>query len=225
MDIVYIYRRFGDEREIRYSLRSACANLKFDTVHIVGDRPRFVDGVNHIAFRGPNRKHENAFSKLHEAVKSSEVSDCFVLMNDDFFILKPMRRVPYLYMGTLAEWVKTFPHNSSYKQKGIKTLSLVGDQAKIFETHSPIAYEKDKLRFLIKKHELPCGIMLRSLYCHTFKIKGEYSPDYKARNPQELDEFSQKPFMSTTNEMARTGKFLKLMQARFPEPCQFERVH
>jgi hypothetical protein len=222
VDLVYVYKRTGDGRELRFSLRSAARNLAFENAHIVGDPPAWRCYANLIGFRGPQGKHENGFSKLKHAVESREVSDPFVLMNDDFFILKPFASIPYYYQKRLVEWIETFPHRSSYYQRAIKTLGIVGQKANIFEVHFPIVYEKDRLRFLIKKYELPCGIMLRTLYCSTFKIKGEQSKDFKARNSSEVRQFSEGAFMSTSEQAAHTQAFSSVMKQRFPDASPFE---
>jgi hypothetical protein len=222
VDLVYVYKRFVGGCELKYSLRSACANLTFDKVVIVGDEPVGLKDIVHIHHRGPFGKHVNCFSKLQRAIDSPTVSDPFVLMNDDFFILRPFEQIPYLYMSKLSDWVKGFPHRSSYYEKALKTLEIVGDKARIFETHFPIVYEKEKLRRVIEKYKLPCGIMLRTLYAHEYKIAGEQSPDFKARSSGQLIEYSKKRFMSTTEQAARTNTFRKVMNSLFPEPSRFE---
>lgn len=222
MDIVYIYKRFPGGRELQYSLRSACKNLRFDSIHIVGDEPPFPFAGNHIAVRGPHGKHENGFAKLRAAIDSREVSDSFILMNDDFFILHPFTEIPYIYMNKLADWIRGFPHRSGYYDKAIKTLEIVGPKAKIFEVHFPVVYEKEKLRWLIAKYSLPCGLMLRTLYCHTFKIQGSQSPDYKARSAGQIAQYSQMRWFSTSEQAARTYTFQQTMKQLFPTSCQFE---
>jgi hypothetical protein len=222
LDIVYVYKRTTAGRELKYSLRSACKNLSFDQAHVVGDAPLFRHSLNHIQFQGAHGKHENAFSKLKAAIESREVSDPFVLFNDDFFILQRFAEIPYLYTGRLIDWLDVFPHRSAYYQKAQKTLSLVGERALIFEVHFPIVYFKDKLRFLIKKYDLPAGIMLRTLYCNEYKVHHHQSSDYKARSAAELMKYSQMPFCSTSEQAARTQTFRNVMSQLFPDRSRFE---
>ena len=43
MDLVYICKP-GDNEELRYSIRSAVKNLKFDNLYLVGGKPDWYDG-------------------------------------------------------------------------------------------------------------------------------------------------------------------------------------
>lgn len=217
-----MYKRFIGGRELKYSLRSACKHLHFDKCVIAGDHPPFSFSGLHIPVSGPPTKHENGFAKLQAALESVEVSDPFILMNDDFFILQPFESIPYFHMGKLVDWIARFPYRSTYYEKAIKTLSMVGDKANIFELHFPFLYEKQKLRRLIEKYSLPCGIMLRTLYAREYGIKGQLSQDFKAKSARQLFEYSEQSFMSTSEQAARTATFTRIMRERFPDRCRFE---
>lgn len=226
MDLVYVYKRQGDGRELRYSLRSACQNLDFDRVHIVGDCPSFVRRVNRIPYtpQPAENRYDNSFGKTLRAARSKDVSEDFILMNDDFFILKPFQTIPYLFMQQIGRWVEAYPHRGEYYEKARRTLALTRPRAKVFEVHFPFVYNSSRLLALVERYNLPCGIMPRTLYAHEYSIQGVRSRDYKARTVAEIAEFSTKPFMSTTNNVALTREFAATLERQFPEPCRFERA-
>lgn len=98
-DIVYPYRGTDDDNEFRYSLRSLM-NIPHGTVWIVGDCPTWVQGVKHL--RSANRwssRFRNALMHVKTACEQPDLADRFILMNDDFFILKPMQRIPVFHLG------------------------------------------------------------------------------------------------------------------------------
>lgn len=226
MDLVYVYKRQGDERELRYSLRSACANLEFSQIHIVGDCPLWLRWVNRIHYnpKPSESRYDNSFGKTMRAARSKDVSEDFILMNDDFFILERLGEVPYLFMKQLGYWIRHYPHRGEYYQKALRTMRLTGPHAKVFEVHFPFVYNKTRLLALADKYNLPAGIMPRTLYAHEYEIAGTRSTDRKARTVAELTQFSRGPFMSTTNQVALSREFTETLGRLFPEPCKFERA-
>lgn len=227
-DLVYIYRRRpdGDETEIRYSVRSAAKNLKFRKLFIVGDKPFGLKNFTLIKHRGPTSKYENAFEKIIRAAEDDRVSDEFVLMNDDFFILRPFKKVPYYKKAEFGSWSAKWPlKHAHYYRKIRKTLSVVGPKAGVFEVHFPFPFRKRNLLRLKKKYRLPCDLMLRSLYAHEYKIKGQWIKDYKVLAREDIVEngFFDRPFISTADEFSTKKYFIKAMDERFPKKCIFER--
>jgi hypothetical protein len=103
MDIVYIYRHSRDDgRELRYSLRSL-SNVPHGKVFIIGDKPKWTKGIVHVPASDPHGlKALNALHKITVACRDPRVSEDFVLMNDDFYVLKPIPGIPTLHRGTIS---------------------------------------------------------------------------------------------------------------------------
>lgn len=82
-----------DNFELRYSLRSIEANLAdLRDVIIVGKKPTWVKNVISIPFTDPykNNKAANIISKIMRSCIISDISEQFIRMSDDQYILKPM---------------------------------------------------------------------------------------------------------------------------------------
>lgn len=227
MDLVYVYKHAGDERELRFSLRSACKNLQFDQVVVVGDKPRFAREIEHIPCRGPANRYDNSFGKTMQAARTADISESFIHMNDDFFILRPFTEVPHLYMQTIGEWIAGYRRRrvSEYLEKAHRTMRITGSAARFYETHFPFVYEKQKLLELEAKYRLPCRIMPRTLYAFEHGIRGQQSNDFKAKSRAQVVAFSKQSFMSTSNTAARTKEFKTVFERLFPEPCRYEQEY
>lgn len=76
--------------ELTYSLRSL-ENLPHDRVFIVGGYPQniYKGNVEYYYISQQGNKYKNTTNNLKFICKESDLSEDFILMNDDFFILKP----------------------------------------------------------------------------------------------------------------------------------------
>jgi hypothetical protein len=104
MDLVYICRD-GENEELRYSIRSAVNNLPHDKIWVVGGKPDWYTG-NYIEVNQGRAKYTNARNSLKAICDSEEISESFILMNDDFYIINKVESVPYMYAGTLDDKIK-----------------------------------------------------------------------------------------------------------------------
>ena len=223
MDLVYISgESLWGSNELRYSLRSAEKYLSFDKVFIIGYLPSFISKykVIHIPFKErPNDKWHNVEKKFDLLVDIPEISDDFILMNDDFWVFKKYKKVPYLYNRKLKE-MTNFPVETPYLKRIKKTLEMFPD-AKNFEVHFPIVFNKKKLKRLFDKYGSK-GYERRSAYCAEYKIKGIPSDDYKVFRIKDLDKFQGKPFISTIDRVAIDPKFQEFLEKSFPDKSFYE---
>jgi hypothetical protein len=147
MDLVY-FCRDGDNEELRYSIRSAVKNLKFDKLWVVGGKPSWYTGP-YIEVPQKGRKYQNVQDNAHKIFHSPEISDPFVLMNDDFYIVKPVDNVVNFNGGKLLDRAILYDSlapMSKYTQKLFDTYSFLlksGIQDPLdFELHVPIVINK-----------------------------------------------------------------------------------
>ena len=85
--------RPGANEELRYALRSL-KNLPHRDVWIIGGIPDWVRDVRFYEYPRSTTKYETTAQHMVTACRHPEISDPFVLMNDDFYIMKPMKTVP-----------------------------------------------------------------------------------------------------------------------------------
>ena len=176
MDIVYVFIPWpADSVELRYSLRSV-HNIPHRNIYIVGEvLPTRLnkDKIIHIPIKDDlNTKYENVIRKYKEICKHKNISDDFILMNDDIIIIKPITKIPYYTVWTLKEFAerrKNINNTGLYYQNIQKVLNLFPD-GDAFNAHTPIIYNKNKLLKLLNKYD-DGNISVRTLYCNEYKIK------------------------------------------------------
>jgi len=179
MDLVYICRD-GENEELRYSIRSAVKNLPHDKIWVVGGKPDWYTG-NHIQVNQTRSKYVNARNNLKAVCSEEGISDSFILMNDDFYIINKVRSVPYMYSGTLDDKIEnregTFNGNS-YTTLLRETLGYLSRKKKSlildYELHVPMVMEKKKLEKILKLSGL-----WRSIYGNIFDVGGIKIRDVK----------------------------------------------
>lgn len=225
MDIVYILgtgSRFNDE-EIRYSLRSL-KNLPHDKVFVIGEKPDFFsDEIRHIPAQDPfDVKQQNAFHKLSIACDTEEISDDFVLMNDDFFILNPIDEVKHYYRDTLDNSIANHPsHSGDFYEAMVFTRDLLGG-GKDFAHHSPFVYNKKRLSKLLKK-KYDSTVNLRTLYANTEQIEGLQRKDVKCTDKKSFYEMLYGDIISTDDLVFGSNRFQRMIKTYFPEKCKYEK--
>lgn len=191
MDIVYTLRNHYDGEELRYSLRSL-KNIPHDRVFFVGGCPRWAKNVIHIPTEQNGTKYKNTTGNLLTACNDNRISANFILMNDDFFILEPIKsptRELNLYMGTVQSYIdklkKRHPTGSAYitgmeqTKEFLKGLGVSDPLS--YELHIPFVVNKKKF---LKMFDLP-GVKdiscfhKRTVYGNLYLKGSKDTPDVK----------------------------------------------
>ena len=179
MDLVYICRS-GDNEELRYSIRSAVKNLTFDNLWVVGGKPDWYVG-NYLEVDQNKSKYLNARNNLRAICNSPKISESFILMNDDFYIVKKVEEVPYMHGGFLDNKIKKYREltgQTRYVLMLKKTFTNLflrfKNEVLDYELHVPMIMEKEKL---LKVLEVPD--LWRSRYGNTYGVGGIEIDDVK----------------------------------------------
>jgi len=237
MDLVYLCKSIPTgNHELRFSLRSAERNLHFDKVFIVGYKPEFLnDKVIHIPMPDVDKnKHINVARKIAEILCDKRISDDFILMNDDFYILREYKKIPYYYNKSIREWTWRAREKDMQSFHGMKWAAIVEDlyehfpDGKFFETHFPMVYNKQMLTDVIRKYKLRETATIRSHYCNEYKdkIEIEESKDYKIHDIDALRKLQEyKDFISTTNITANHPLFKSFIKSRFTKSSSYEIIN
>lgn len=228
MDAVYLCRS-GENEELRYSIRSTIKNLPHKNIYVVGGKPSWYTGDYVFVAQYPSKKYQNAQNNLKAIIKNRNISDTFILMNDDFFTVKKLKEVPVFHGGPLLKKVEKYKKmapNSSYTYKLEKTYNWLinnGYENPLdYELHVPMVMEKERLAKCIKPN-----ILWRSLYGNMFNIGGKLIRDVKVYNAGLLVENSYNyssmryPYISTEDSAFETlGR--DVLFKMFPEPSHLE---
>jgi hypothetical protein len=179
MDIVYICRD-GDNEELRYSIRSVVENLPHDKIWVVGGKPDWYTG-NYIKVSQIKPKYVNARNSLKAVCESEDISNSFILMNDDFYVINKVSHVPYMYSGTLDDKIKQREdifNGNTYISLLRQTLGSLSRRKKFpildYELHVPMVMEKNKLSKVLRLSGL-----WRSVYGNIFDVGGIKIRDVK----------------------------------------------
>lgn len=186
-DVLYILGRGSkhDDLELRLSLRCLEKNSKnIDKVFIVGNCPEWVQNVVHIPAEDTYQREQNHFQKVFRAIEGG-ISDNFLLMNDDFFMLKSfdVRKYPYYVRG----YLERYENPSRYQimlNNTLKYLKNMGiNNPLAYNVHCPIIYNgKDfySLKGFAEEHKRDdIGYSPRILYGNLFIKKGVVVDDCK----------------------------------------------
>jgi hypothetical protein len=226
MDLVWICRK-GPNEELRFSMRSAMQNLEHDNVWVVGAKPNWYHGPHIPVHQYGNKKYQNARNNLLQIIRSEEISNEFVLMNDDFFVLKPTQLEHY-YSGTLAERAERnakLSPNAAYLAKIVQTKEMLEEMGyenpKDYSLHIPMKMDKEGLA---QSLEFP---LIRSAYGNLRAVGGTKHRDVKIYFGDLYEGLSYKPtkaskFISTDDNSFQQIRE-SLLEELFPTPTIYER--
>jgi len=197
MDIVYLVKDSDTNEELIYSLRSL-KNIPHDRVFLVGGFPAGInpETVYHIPTHQTDNKYHNTANALRTAACMDVISENFILMNDDFFIMSPIKNPASdlnLYKGYLDDilsFEKPFP-NVIYQNALFDVyffLQQLGyDDPKCYELHIPMVMNKGNIKDMLSIRGVGNinNLLFRTLYGNLFIFGSIYSKDVKlsAANP------------------------------------------
>lgn len=218
--------------EIRYSLRSVEKFVKnYRDIYIIGDKLQYLnDKIVHIQHNDDpaHGKERRIMEKFKFACSVDEISDKFVMMNDDYFFIKEVdvQNLPYYHKGELLYAIN--------KQKGLYKHSLSntynvltkrGLNSKHFDLHYPCVYDKKLFPEVMGQYDwsIKAGYVVKSLYCNTLGITGEYRGDCKLNHTHDKAEVNKKieDFdMFSTADMTRA--IINTIKEMYPNKSKYE---
>lgn len=179
MDYIYTCRP-GDNEELRYSIRSVVKNLPEGRIWLVGYKPDWYVG-DHILVENEKNKFYSINKCWITIQENKDISDNFILMNDDFYIINKLDRVSPMHGGPLSEKIKRYT-----EQHGANKYSQILSGANKYLFHkgikSPLDYDIHVPMPINKNNitdEVVSGLAPRSLYGNLNNIGGEFIDDVK----------------------------------------------
>ena len=236
MDVVWICRT-GDNEELRYSIRSVAKNMPHSNIVVVGGKPDWYKGkfieVNTLTANGraSRNKYENAKNNIRHIVDNPEISDEFVLMNDDFYVMQPVDNLQYYHGGLLENKLtqhKLFAPSAPYTNVLVRTRQVL-DALDIkdpldYALHVPMRFHKNKLFEVLKQ---PIA-SIRTLYGNIYRVGGRQIEDVKVHNnrkenaPKSFDyRNNSSVFLSTADDTFLPVKN-NLLDLFFDKPSKYE---
>lgn len=244
LDFVYIIKLGEKGDELRYSLRSIEKYYPNHKIWIVGYKPNWLRNINYLPVEQKGNKWSNSVNNIIQACKCEEISEDFILMNDDFYCINPIFSLEEIINSNLgllegvinkykkqkSEWAKGFIYiNELLKELNIK------EPLYSYEAHLPLKINKQKFLEVINlpkvQEFMKTSKVLhkRTLYKNYDKpensmiLKSDTKITLKKDNSMKLMEVC--GWLSTADGVLNNSKFLKLnkiLKENLVEPCKFE---
>ncbi len=225
MDFVYMCRS-GENEELRYSIRSVVKNAPVRNVWVIGSKPDWYSG-NFMYVDPVGNSFDNVRANLKAVIGNKDISEDFVLMNDDFFIIKSIDSMKVYHGGLLIDRYRRHQdlagpnYYANSLMKSDKILKQGGIEVPLnYELHVPMVINKTNLSYTIDN---PASI--RSYYGNMYQIGGEQINDVKIYSHPRLRSSSSSmengtPFVSTEDDaFVRIESVIKEM---FPTKSPYE---
>lgn len=191
VDIVIPYNDRSTQKhlELKMALRSIEKHLNgVRNVFIIGYKPDFLTNIIHIPCEDDPRnrfRDRNICNKIIAACKDRRVSEDFIMVHDDHFLLEDYDAgaFPYYHCGPMV------PGQGQYAHTKENTISVLGE-CNNYDTHCPILFNKQKFMDTVAQVDWSkwYGYCLKTLYCVLNGIEGEYMEDSKIRLPLKYPE-------------------------------------
>ena len=232
LDIVYFVKDSFTNEELRLSLRSVDRNMPHKRVWVFGGCPR--DIVPDVRVR-VEQEGRTKWDKVHNMYKmvaeNKEITDNFILFNDDFFVMKPTDRIDTLYRCSLEEYINMIEKKNHGKPNGYtkilrecrKKLTELGKDQLCYELHTPFIFNKEKLLKLL--NDYPEQHCTRTLYGNLYNIGGEKHNDVKIFDTKPTFDYKNSCFISTDDSIVNVNNDIwRYFRKELNKRSQYETV-
>lgn len=234
MHLIYLVRKGEFNDTLRYSLRSIAKNWKDVHITILGYKPRWIKNVDNIRTIQKKRIPSNAFYALRDSLSRINYADSFILMNDDFFLMRPIgpyRHISHwsLKYGLTFKDLKNKPGwtAGTYRNLLDNTIEFLNDQGIKYpisydRIHIPMHVYRDSMLDILNKTSTP--VLHRSAYGNLSdaNIPRSYGVDAKMRKRRGVDYTSMWLSSSRISWSGETGSHIRSI---FSTPCIYEKLH
>ena len=226
MTMVYVAGGNGardNYKELKWSIRSL-KNVKYKNLVVIG---KDIDWLSKDVLIEVDDcmgiKHANVINKLLIACDSDKVSENFILMNDDFFFMRPqdIRKFKKKELFMLSKG-----KGARYKAVIENTLDeLEIPNPEDYELHYPMIINKVKFKEILNKYPWKSKELLhRSIYGNEMDEKDytEISRDFKVYTYDEWLRYKNGPFISTSERVVNFTGVSKDLNSSFKSPSIYE---
>lgn len=245
-DLVYILKESEHNPDLIYSLRSIEKFCTYRKIWIVGYKPSWLTNVEYLPTNQTGNKWKNSELNWLTACQYKDISENFILMNDDFIALrqiKDWKNSLNVYLGSIMDEAETWKKKSKpsrwqwgfiYAADLLKACYAQTDYN--YESHIPIIINKEKyLKFLNMKPikdftETPKVLHKRSLYKNLFPDTDV--PPHKIKDVKLLlgydltDGYLKEDWLSVFDDVIgnilKFPKVNKFLEEMFPNKSKFE---
>jgi hypothetical protein len=221
-DCVIPYRR-SSSGELIYALRSL-SNIKHGKVFIIGDNPK-LDNIIYIPFQQTPNIAKNTLDIMNLACTHPDISENFIWMADDMFILKKLDKIPIHHRGIYSAITRIYtgPRSFNFYVTRMKVTQRFLESHGVkyplcYELHIPFMINKskwNKIAHLVKENYNKL-----SVYGNLNKIGGTKMNDVKIRKRDTLPSGNFVSTFDTTFGVTGAGE---LIRNKFSDRSIYER--
>jgi hypothetical protein len=223
-------RSYQKNIELKYCLRSIEKHLTgVGNVFIVGHMPEWVTRCIHLPFEEDPRnrfRDRNIMLKMLEACKDDRVSDDFLMVHDDHFMLADYEagKFPYYHMGPMNEGQGQYGET----KQNTKSLLSFTESFNNYDAHCPILFNKQLFMRSVALADWSkwYGYCLKTLYCVMNAVQGTYIDDLKVRMPYDKDMINKiiagRKWFSIGDRCFEPGGMMEVLNELYPKPSKYE---
>lgn len=245
-DLVYIVKEGDNNVDLKYSLRSICKFCTFRNVWIIGYKPKWIKDVKYIHTEQTGNKWKNSMLNYETACDCPEISDNFVLMNDDFFAIRQIvswKETTNRCLGTIDEKINALKAKRSlsrwqqafgFAKELLNNLNCKSQYN--YETHLPIIINKANFKTMLTIPAVqafmktPKVFHKRSIYKNLFQDTIEAPKVIEDVKIELLNDLDSLPLTENwvsvydyvVDNVRRYPQINKLLRTLFEEKCRFE---
>lgn len=226
MDTIYVCRD-GENPELRYSLRTL-VNVEHDRVWIFGGAPRWITGLTHRKRAQGGSPYSSTRGHIGAACNTPEVSDPFLLWNDDFYAMHPIGSVPVYHRGSMEQTLEEFVSLKTPWGNGLRATAALMEKrgmlagAMSYDLHVPLIIHKaEMLEALRLARDVSAdAVHVRTLYGALSGIGGVTHCDPKLM--RRSDPFPRGAWLSSKNDTFRSTAE-PVLRYLFPDKSPYEK--
>lgn len=237
-DLVYPVKTAGEE--LRYSLRAIATNARglYRKVWLVGDRPEWVTGVEHIeASASRSDRGEDVRAKIAAACAHPDLADRFVLLHDDYYLIDRIDRWDAYHMGPLDEWIERLRRRTDTSMSWLRYVTMTRDwvteqghtEQMAWQGHRPLMWDKRKLAETLAAYPEKRPLDVVGLYQIAGADQGEPRRGGNTKVTSDPASFHEKlaardtPWLSSNDRSFSEGMIGGYIRGMFNRPCRYER--
>jgi glycosyltransferase involved in cell wall biosynthesis len=214
--------------ELRFCLRSIEQYLEgYRNIWIIGQKPKFLKNVNHISHEEYHPKSNNIYDKIKRACNIGEISDNFILFNDDYFLVEKVDAPTYpnYYSDDALKEVLNRPKPDPYRTLVDETMQQVNLIMKYADIHCPIVINKKAFLSQPYKRNTEHGLLVKSTYLHWSGLPTVKRQDSILRKPhtkQQIEDMIFTTDMISIHDEAINNEFIEWIEGKFPYHSKYE---
>lgn len=223
-----------NNNELRFCLRGVEKHLKgYGNIFIIGEFPDWLTNIIHIPATDSKEskfRERNIFNKIMLACNDNRVSEDFLWISDDHFLLKEVSAIdfPLHQTGDLLEHCKVLAPEQPYRRTIQNTINTLTLPVLNYDRHAPMLFNKERFKRSVGTldWDKPFGYCIKTAYCNLNGLEGSYHPDYKLRNKYQLtyEEIKaivfDRPYFSTDKKVHEGAK--QILKELFPVKSNYE---